>query len=89
LRRVKRTALDREFLRLIDAFPGEVARLGECAHGCRLSGKGTNPEPEAALEEFRVGAVGHRLELPHVDMVLADEWPDLARAEARVLIGGK
>jgi hypothetical protein len=43
---------------------------------------------ELSVEKFCERAILDRLEFAHVDVVLADEWLDLTRTPACVLLGG-
>jgi hypothetical protein len=44
--------------------------------------------PESSVEKFCERAIFDRLELAHVDVVLADKWLDFTRTPVRVFIGG-
>src|SRR4051794_14247449 len=79
-------ALNREFLIRLDILPAEIARFSKRAHFRGSRGKLPDAGTEAPVEEFGKRAITHRLELGHFDVVLADEWLNLACAQARVLI---
>src|SRR6059058_4359235 len=81
-------AFDGKLLFGAQSLPGEVARFREGAHLTGSRGKLANRRPEASVEKFGERTILERLELAHIDMVLADERLDLARATLRVLIGG-
>ena len=79
-------ALDREFLTGLDIPPAEIARFSERAHFLGSRRKFAYAGAEAPVEEFGERAIPDRLELSHVDVILADKRLDFARAPARVLI---
>ena len=58
-------ALDREFLTGLDIPPAEIARRRKFAYA----------GAEAPVEEFGERAIPDRLELSHVDVILADKRP--------------
>src|SRR3981189_1107383 len=79
-------ALDREFLTWLDILPAEIARFSERAHFFGRRGKFSDAGTEAPVEEFGKRAIPHRLEVGHVDVILADERLDFGSAPARALI---
>ncbi len=80
-------ALDGVSLAFLDFLPAHVARFGEGAHVAGFARELADAGLEAALEEIGVGAIDHRFEIGHLDLVLADEGLDRAHAEPRVVIG--
>src|SRR3954462_3449374 len=86
--RRKRMTLDREFQPPREFLPSEVPGFREGAHLARTLWKRPLAGKKSTIEEFCVAVEGSRFELRHIDMMLADERLDFARAEGRVLIGG-
>src|SRR5438067_1342326 len=73
----ERAAFHRKLLFGVQPLPGEIARFGKRSHVFRCRGKLPSSRSEPPVEELGERAIVDRLELTHVDAVLADKGLDL------------